>query len=102
VHALAHVTGGGIAGNLIRVLPEGRRAEVSAPAPRPPLFRWLCEVGAIPEPDAREALNLGAGMLVIAAREHADALAADLARRGESVLRLGAIRDGAREVVWMD
>jgi phosphoribosylaminoimidazole (AIR) synthetase len=46
VHALAHVTGGGIAGNLVRVLPAGARARVRPDAwPRPAVFRWLVEAG---------------------------------------------------------
>ena len=54
VHALAHVTGGGIAGNLVRVLPQGCRARLAADAwPRPALFRWLIETGQVPE-DVKE------------------------------------------------
>src|SRR5258705_2118860 len=58
VRSLAHVTGGGIGGNLVRVLPDGARAVVAAGSwPRPPLFRWLMEAGRIPEEDARQAFN---------------------------------------------
>src|SRR5262249_22913701 len=54
VRALAHVTGGGIAGNLVRVLPEGRRARLDAGTwPRPAVFRWLIAAGQVPEEDAR-------------------------------------------------
>jgi len=103
VHALAHVTGGGIAGNLMRVLPEGRRARVrSAAWPRPPLFRWLIETGGVPEADAREALNLGIGMVVVCAPGECDALASDLQFAGETVVRLGEVASGERGVDWVE
>ena len=100
VRALAHVTGGGIAANLARVLPEGSRAAIDPGFPRPAVFRWLCGAGRVPEDDARRAFNLGIGMVVVAARGEADRLAADLAARGETVWRLGEIRAGPRGVDW--
>jgi phosphoribosylformylglycinamidine cyclo-ligase len=100
VRAMAHVTGGGIAGNLVRVLPEGCRAVLEQAWPRPALFTWLCTAGAVPEDDAREALNLGIGFVVVAAAGEDEALAADLAARGEVVFRLGAVHAGTRGVEW--
>ena len=101
VRALAHVTGGGIAGNLKRVLPEGSRAQVDTAAwPRPALFRWLQALGRVPEEDAREAFNLGIGMIVVCAPEEASAVAADLERAGEHVWPLGDVVEGERGVVW--
>src|SRR5262249_52881896 len=82
--ALAHVTGGGIAGNLVRVLPDGSQAIVDPSAwLRPPVFRWLMEVGKVPEDDARQVFNLGVGMIVVCAPEEAQGLVADLERAGE-------------------
>ena len=99
VHALAHVTGGGIAGNLVRVLPEGRRGRVRVAAwTRPPLFRWLIETGRVPEEDAREAFNLGIGMVVVCAPGECDALARDLQSAGETVVSLGDVEMGERGV----
>ena len=101
VHALAHVTGGGIAGNLVRVLPQGCRARLAADAwPRPALFRWLIETGQVPEDDARRAFNLGLGMLVIVAPDGAASVSADLAAAGETVFTLGSIAAGERGVEW--
>jgi len=103
VHALAHVTGGGIAGNLVRVLPESCRARVRASAwSVPPLFRWLIETGPVPEEDAREALNLGIGMIVVCAPGDSDALARDLQGAGETVVRLGEVVAGERGVEWVE
>jgi phosphoribosylformylglycinamidine cyclo-ligase len=103
IHALAHVTGGGIAGNLARVLPEGRHARVRAAAwTRPPVFRWLIEAGQVPEDDAREALNLGIGMVVVCAPRDGDALARDLQAAGETVVSLGEVVAGERGVEWVE
>ena len=103
IHALAHVTGGGIAGNLTRVLPEGRRARVRAAAwTLPPLFRWLIEAGRVREDDAREALNLGIGMVVVCAPQDSDALARDLQGAGETVVSLGEVVAGERGVEWVE
>jgi len=100
VHAMAHVTGGGIAGNLVRVLPEGCEAVIEDAWPRPAVFRWLCDAGAVPEADARRAFNLGIGFVVVTAPGDADALAADLVARGEQVWRIGSVHAGARGVRW--
>jgi phosphoribosylformylglycinamidine cyclo-ligase len=103
VRALAHVTGGGIAGNLVRVLPEHCRAELAAEAwPRPAVFRWLVAAGAVPEDDARRALNLGVGMLAVVASAEADGVAAALSAAGETVWTLGRIAAGERGVTWVE
>jgi phosphoribosylformylglycinamidine cyclo-ligase len=64
VRALAHVTGGGIAGNLARVVPEGLRAELDWDAwPRPPVFEWLGR--HVDEAELRAVFNLGLGYLAV-------------------------------------
>ncbi len=64
VRGLAHVTGGGIAGNLARVLPEGLRAEIDWNAwPRPPVFAWLAR--HVEEEELRRVFNLGIGYLAV-------------------------------------
>ncbi len=65
VRALAHVTGGGILGNLPRVLPEGARVEIDWGAwERPPVFTWIAEQG-VEEEEARRVFNLGIGMCAV-------------------------------------
>jgi phosphoribosylformylglycinamidine cyclo-ligase len=65
VRALAHVTGGGIAGNLARVLPAGLGARIDAASwPRPPVYAWLDERG-VSEEEQRRVFNLGIGMCAI-------------------------------------
>ncbi len=103
VHALAHVTGGGLAGNLVRVLPDGCRARIDPRAwPRPPLFRWLIEAGDIPEDDARATFNLGIGMAVVCASADAGRLAGTLRAGGETVHVIGDVAAGARGVEWSE
>lgn len=103
VHAMAHVTGGGIAGNLVRVMPAGCRARVHVASwPRPALMRWLIEQGQVPEDDARTSLNLGLGMVVVAAPEHATALLVELAAAGQAAWRVGEVVEGERGVDWVD
>ena len=101
VRALAHVTGGGLAGNLVRVLPEGCRARVRAGAwPRPAVFRWLIEAGRVPEDDARTTWNLGIGMVAVASPDGAETLAAALRAAGEWVWAIGEVAAGERGVEW--
>jgi phosphoribosylformylglycinamidine cyclo-ligase len=65
VHGLAHITGGGIPGNLIRILPQGCRAEVRADRwPMPPLFQLLQREGQVSDDEMREVFNLGVGLIV--------------------------------------
>ena len=100
VRAMAHVTGGGICGNLVRVLPEGCHAVIDRAWPRPALFEWLCAAGDIPEDDARQTLNLGLGFILVVEAKDAGTLAEDLASRGETVFRIGRVLEGIRGVSW--
>ena len=101
IRAMAHVTGGGIAGNLVRVLPTGCRALIDMAAwPRPTLFRWLLSQGAVPEDDARTSLNLGIGMVLVTAPEHAEEVQQVLREAGETVWSIGSVTAGERAVEW--
>ena len=98
VHALAHVTGGGLAGNLARVLPDGVRAEIDAASwPVPPVFRWLVNEGGVPPDDALRTFNMGIGMAVVAAAGREEETIRLLADQGETVFRIGAITDRKEE-----
>jgi phosphoribosylformylglycinamidine cyclo-ligase len=66
LHALAHITGGGLTDNVPRVLPEGCGVRVDLGALKPlPVFRYLMEKGNVPESDMLRTFNLGVGMVVI-------------------------------------
>jgi phosphoribosylformylglycinamidine cyclo-ligase len=74
VRALAHVTGGGILGNLTRVLPAGIEARIDWDSwERPPVFAWLAEQG-VEEDELRRVFNLGVGMCAVVPTPPADAL----------------------------
>jgi phosphoribosylformylglycinamidine cyclo-ligase len=92
VHALAHITGGGLPENLPRVLPAELAAELDPACwRRAPVFDWLAEAGAVPEADLYRTFNCGVGMVVVAGAGEAEAVAALLAEAGETVTRIGRV-----------
>ena len=83
IKAMAHITGGGITDNLPRVLPHGTAAIVDAASwDVPPLFRWLQRNGSVPTSDMMRTFNMGIGLIIVTAREQAEALIDELAARG--------------------
>ncbi|MGP3533395.1 phosphoribosylformylglycinamidine cyclo-ligase [Microbacterium sp. RD1] len=97
VHALSHVTGGGIAANLARVLPRGTWVDVdrSTWSP-PPVFRVLADLGELPLADTEGTWNLGVGFLAVVAPETADAATAALAADGIATWQVGVVSDDSR------
>lgn len=92
IHALAHITGGGLPENLPRVLPEGVRAVVEIDSwERPPVFRWLQQAGNVPESEMLRTFNCGVGMVVCVAESDAGKALELLAEAGEQAWRLGRI-----------
>ncbi|WP_417676320.1 phosphoribosylformylglycinamidine cyclo-ligase [Pseudodonghicola sp.] len=95
VHALAHITGGGLTENLPRVFPEGLGAEIDLDAwTLPPVFAWLAEVGGMAEAEMLKTFNCGIGMVAVVDADRADALTALLTEAGETVARIGVITAG--------
>jgi phosphoribosylformylglycinamidine cyclo-ligase len=92
VHGLSHITGGGIVGNTMRVVPEGMSLRIDWDAwERPPLFQLIQRVGDVPEEDMRRTFNLGIGMIIIVSRKEADAVISSLRRRKEKPLVVGEV-----------
>jgi phosphoribosylformylglycinamidine cyclo-ligase len=99
VHALAHVTGGGLAGNLVRVLPDRVEAVVDrATWQPPPIFDLIAGAGRVPATDMEQTFNLGVGMVAVVAAEHEERAISVLSDRGVSAWRLGEVRPGASAV----
>ncbi len=99
VRGMAHITGGGIPGNLARVLPEGVRAEIARGAwPVPPLFRTLCDAGKVSDAESLDVWNMGIGMVLAVRRADADAVERAIGAAGHGVHRIGALVRGDREV----
>jgi phosphoribosylformylglycinamidine cyclo-ligase len=90
VRAMCHVTGGGLRGNLPRVLPDGLGVDVT-PFPRPPIFDLVAERGPVDEAEMRRAFNLGVGFVFVVPPGEADAARAALRALGEEPLALGTV-----------
>jgi phosphoribosylformylglycinamidine cyclo-ligase len=96
IHAMAHITGGGLVDNLPRVLPEGVAAVIQKGAwTVPPIFKVLREQGPVAEEECYRAFNMGVGMVLIVAAEKAEEV---LARAGEGAVEIGEIVAGDRTV----
>ncbi len=92
VHALSHVTGGGLAANLARVLPAGVRAEVDRSTWQPaPVFGLVAEAGQVAPDELERTLNLGVGMVAVVAADDADAAVRLLRGRGVDAWPCGTV-----------
>ncbi|MGQ9685272.1 MAG: phosphoribosylformylglycinamidine cyclo-ligase [Thiobacillaceae bacterium] len=92
VKGLAHITGGGLTGNIPRILPDGLMAVLDAQAwTWPPVFEWLKQMGGVDSDEMYRTFNCGIGMVVVVDAADAEAAARFLAERGETVYRLGRI-----------
>ncbi|MFT4198048.1 MAG: phosphoribosylformylglycinamidine cyclo-ligase [Pseudoxanthomonas sp.] len=101
VHAMAHVTGGGLTENIVRVVPDGLGLEIDASSwPLPPLFQWLQREGAVANAEMWRTFNCGIGFVLLADPAAATALEATLDRQGLAHWRIGqVVRAGAGERV---
>jgi phosphoribosylformylglycinamidine cyclo-ligase len=96
VRALAHITGGGVPGNLPRVLPDGLGAVVRRSSWQPPaLFRSLQQAGAVEGAEMDRVFNMGVGMIAIVPPTGADSAVRDLVAAGESAWVIGEVERGA-------
>ena len=103
LHALAHITGGGMPGNLVRVLPVGAEAVVDAGGwPWPALFRVLMRAGDVSLGEMRRVFNLGIGMIAVAGRDDAEAAMAAAKRAGIEAWIIGEVRAGTRGVKFSE
>ncbi len=96
VHALSHVTGGGIAANLARVLPQGTWVDVDRSTWSPsPVFRVLADLGGLDLTATEGTWNLGIGFLAVVAADQADAATAALVAEGIDTWQVGVVHDSA-------
>lgn len=100
VHALAHITGGGIPDNLARVIPAGLSAVIDrASWEWPAEFTAVQRHGAVAEEEMYRTFNVGVGMIVVTAPEHTASVLEDLNRSGERAWSIGVVREGSERVV---
>ena len=92
VHAMAHITGGGLQENIPRVLPEGTRAVIDTNSwTRPAVFDWLQEQGNIEHEELHRTFNCGVGMVMALAESEVEKALAILQENGEAAFRIGTI-----------
>jgi phosphoribosylformylglycinamidine cyclo-ligase len=98
VKGLAHITGGGVVGNVPRMLPKGTKAVIRKNAwPRPEVFQWLQKTGNVAEDEMWRVFNCGIGMVVVVPRDKMQAATKLLEREGERVFEIGEVEKGSGE-----
>ena len=96
IHALAHITGGGLQDNLPRVLPEGVGAEIDRTSWEPnKVFRWLVDTAGMDHDESYHVFNMGCGLVVVVSEDEADATIAALQDAGEEAWRMGSLVEGS-------
>jgi len=97
ISGLAHITGGGLVDNTVRILPEGVRLVFDRSSWEiPPLFRWLQELGKIDTEEMYKVFNMGIGFCVIVRPEIADSVVSDLRQKGISASVIGRAESGTK------
>lgn len=97
IKGAAHITGGGITGNLPRVLPPGMRAVIErASWPVPPVFTLIQKLGGIEQAEMDRVFNNGLGLILVVDKKQVDGMRRTLKRSGEKAYVIGEIRQGAR------
>lgn len=99
IKGAAHITGGGISGNLPRVLPRGVRASIRRHSwPVPPIFDLIKKLGAISQDEMDRTFNNGLGMILVVGKKDCDGVLRALGRMREKYFTIGEIRKGERGV----
>lgn len=92
LHAMAHITGGGLTENIIRVIPDGLGLDIDASAiVLPPVFDWLQREGAVPREEMWRTFNCGVGFVLVVSPGDASTIGADLDRLGLAHRQIGAV-----------
>jgi phosphoribosylformylglycinamidine cyclo-ligase len=99
VHGMAHITGGGLVGNIPRVLPKDCNAVIKKSSwPMPKIFAFLQKIGPVEENEMFKVFNMGIGFVLIVAEDFANSIAKKLSRLGEKAYRIGRITTGTGKV----
>jgi phosphoribosylformylglycinamidine cyclo-ligase len=100
VHAMAHITGGGLVGNIPRVLPKDCNATIKKSSWQvPKIFTFLQKTGPVEEEEMFRVFNMGIGFVLIVAEDFANSIAKKLTKFGERVYKIGRITTGTGKVV---
>jgi phosphoribosylformylglycinamidine cyclo-ligase len=96
---IAHITGGGIGGNLVRILPEGCQAMIDTTKwTIPPVFRWLQTLGGVANEEMFRVFNMGIGLILIVRRDDGAKLVEFFETHGTAAYLLGQIAEGPHRV----
>jgi phosphoribosylformylglycinamidine cyclo-ligase len=99
INGMAHITGGGIAGNFIRIIPDNLKASINRKSwDIPPIFEFIRKTGGIADEDMFEAFNMGIGYILVAAQKDAHNIIESLQTSGETAYIIGKIKGGKKAV----
>ena len=99
VHGMAHITGGGLPGNLSRLLPEGCDVTIDSETwDRPPIFQILQEIGRVPDEEMYRTFNMGIGLTMVVSSYFERSIMETLSRHGETPVLIGRVTEGSGEV----
>jgi phosphoribosylformylglycinamidine cyclo-ligase len=102
IKGAAHITGGGIPGNLPRILPEGRRAWINRGRwPVPPVFDLIQKIGRVSRDEMDRTFNNGLGMILVVGKQHVAGVTSMLKKMRERHFVIGEIKKGRREVTFV-
>jgi len=100
VHGMAHITGGGLVGNIPRVLPKDCNASIKKSSwPKHKIFTFLQKAGPVEEEEMFRVFNMGIGFVLIVAEDFADSITKKLTKYGECVYKIGRVTTGTGKVV---
>jgi len=100
VHGMAHITGGGLVGNIPRVLPKDCDAVIKKSSwPKQKIFTFLQKAGPVKEEEMFRVFNMGIGFVLIIAEDFADSITKKLSRYGEKAYKIGRITSGTGKVL---
>jgi phosphoribosylformylglycinamidine cyclo-ligase len=98
---MAHITGGGIPGNLPRILPDNVGAIIKEGSwPCPPVFRVIEESGFVPSLDMRRTFNMGIGYIMVVPKDRAEETVSILQEAGFASYRIGSVVKGGKEILY--
>ena len=102
IKGMAHITGGGLTENIVRVLPQGTSIVIKLGTwDTPPVFDLIREKGGVEEQEMLRTFNMGIGLVIVVAAGQAEAIMADLSARGEASCLIGEVIKGSKEVSYI-
>ena len=99
VHGIAHITGGGLEENILRITPDGLEIDIDANQwDRPPVFQWLQHLGKVETEEMYRVFNMGLGLALIVSPYYADSIRRTLSQRGHQSWVIGEVKSGTKRV----